>query len=319
VFTPHPQVREVPSRHYCVGGPGTTPHIVAQRALAPGEAWEASLRLAEGRYRVRFTGERTWRWLDVANGADMATLRVSDGGIDGDDARVGPAFALRVENGSGRPVVAVVESVEWARDALSAGELVADQRFRDLFSKEVLAPGVRLAVEDVTVLFTDVVGSTALYNTLGDARAFRLVQDHFGVLRDVVARHRGAIVKTIGDAILAVFAAPADALAGAAALHAEVGPAVRERGHPAGVTLRVGVHGGPAIAVTLNERLDYFGTTVNLAARAEHLAGPGEIVTTEDLARRAGDALRERGWRSAGEEATPKGFSSPVRILRWSR
>jgi len=321
VFTPHPQVREVVSKHFCVAGPGSTPHIVYQRALEPGEADAVQIALAPGRYRARFTGETSWRWISVeADGASHVRFVVGDAAVDGTDAIVGRSFDLEVRNASGRRVVAVVESVAWAEDALSAGELVADQRFRDLFSKEVLGPGTKLAVQDATLLFTDVVGSTALYNTLGDARAFRLVHDHFGVLRRIVAAHKGAIVKTIGDAVMAVFVAPDDALRAAAALHVEVDAAARASGHEAGVRLKVGVHAGPCIAVTLNERLDYFGTTVNLAARAEHLAGPGEIVVTEDLARRTrgGAPLSEAGWTSRAEEANPKGFPHPIRVLRWS-
>ena len=326
VFAPHPQVRDVPNEQYCLGGPGTTPHIVYQQMLKPGEDHAFSFRLAEGRYRVRVTGADEYRWLDVKSDPSAATgheFTVEDDAITGGDIEIneGKPIELKFTNASKRDVVVVIESVEWARDALSAGELVADQRFRDLFSSEVLAPGISLAVKHATIMFTDVVGSTAMYNTLGDAKAFSLVRTHFDVLHEIVEKHRGAIVKTIGDAIMAVFTTPVSALLAAADLHAEVDKYVREHGHDEGVQLKVGLHTGPCIAVTLNERLDYFGTTVNLAARVEGMSEGGDIMTTQMLAERTNDceALRATGWQSQPEQAQAKGFKEPVPVLRFTR
>ena len=117
----------------------------------------------------------------------------------------------------------------------------------------------------MTVVFTDVVGSTQMYGEAGDARAFRLVHDHFEALREVIALHRGAIVKTVGDAVMAVFVDPRDAVEAALRFGAAVAP----------LQLRVGMHRGPCIAVRANDRLDYFGATVNLASRVGHAARPG--------------------------------------------
>ncbi len=323
VFSPHPQVREIPDARYCLGGPGTTPHIVYQRLLTPGDEHRLKLRLPAGRYRVRFTGEKSYRWAEAASEHPPAEqgLIVRDDGVTGEDPMLaaGKFNPLYFRNESSRRVLICVESVEWAQDALSAGELAADQRFRDLFSSEVLAPGIKLAVESAAILFTDLVGSTAMYGKLGDARAFSLVWTHFDVLHDIVGRHGGAIVKTIGDAIMAVFIRAQDAVEAADELHARVAAFCREKGHEHPVSLKVGLHEGPCIAVTLNERLDYFGTTVNLAARVEALSEGGDIVVTASTARRAAavEALGRRGWRPQALEARAKGFSEPVPVLRF--
>lgn len=324
VFTPHPQVREVPEFHYCLGGPGTTPHIVYQKLLAPGEQHAFSIRLAEGRYRVRFSGCSQYRWLQLgAAGVADALWQVHDNGVDGADLDgcAGRPLAVTFHNASKRNVLVAMESVEWARDALSAGELVADQRFRDLFSNEVLAPGIKLAVESATILFTDLVGSTAMYNDLGDARAFSLVRTHFDILHQLVQKHQGAIVKTIGDAIMAVFTRPENALLAAHELHDQVDRYVRQKGHDRGAELKIGLHEGPCIAVTLNEKLDYFGTTVNLAARVQNLSRGRDIVVTRSLARNTRDceSLRGLGWQAESLEAYAKGFAQPVPVLRFTR
>jgi class 3 adenylate cyclase len=327
VFTPHPQVREVPKAQYCLGGPGTTPHIVYQHLLEPGAQHEFTFRLAEGRYRVRVTGAKEYRWVEVHSAgtglASSIALGIGDSAIDGADVTLDESKPIQVQirNQSKRTAVIVIESVEWARDALSAGELVADQQFRDLFSSEVLAPGISLAVGDSTILFTDVVGSTAMYNALGDAKAFSLVRTHFDVLHEIVKKHEGAIVKTIGDAIMAVFTKPETALRAAHDLHSQVDKYVRDKGHGTGVQLKVGLHAGPCIAVTLNERLDYFGTTVNLAARVQNMSEGGDILVTQMLADRTQDCepLREHGWKSELRQAHAKGFKEPVPVLRFTR
>ena len=327
VFTPHPQVREIEEATYCLGGPGMTPHIVYQRMFEPGEKDECEMTLPQGRYRLRVTGEKSYRWIECGSGVSgtpvaLPTFTIRDAGIDGADSTIAAAptkFAF--ENKSKRRCLVVLESVEWAQDALSAGELVADQRFRDLFSSEVLAPGVKLAVESTTILFTDLVGSTAMYDRLGDAKAFSLVWTHFDILHEIVERYRGAIVKTIGDAIMAVFARPEDALAAADELHARVADYCKGKGHEHPVQLKVGLHEGPSIAVTANERLDYFGQTVNLAARVQAMSEGEDIVLTRALAEKVGDAklLREKGWKSIESQAYAKGFPQPIPVLRFTR
>jgi class 3 adenylate cyclase len=342
VFTPHPQVREIEEATYCLGGPGMTPHVVYQRMFEPGEKNECEMTLPQGRYRLRVTGEKSYRWIECGSGigvppmsgaqsapedsgkkpVPLQTFIIRDTAIDGTDAIIPAAptkFAF--ENASKRRCLVVLESVEWAQDALSAGELVADQRFRDLFSSEVLAPGVKLAVESTTILFTDLVGSTAMYDKLGDAKAFSLVWTHFDILHEIVERYRGAIVKTIGDAIMAVFARPEDALAAADELHARVAEYCKGKGHEHPVQLKVGLHEGPSIAVTANERLDYFGQTVNLAARVQAMSEGEDIVLTRAFAQKVEDAklLRDKGWKSEEKQAYAKGFPQPIPVLRFTR
>ncbi len=330
VFTPHPQVREIEEATYCLGGPGMTPHVVYQRMFEPGEKDECEMTLPQGRYRLRVTGEKSYRWVEVTGPKSevrsplslTSDFVVTDTGIDGTDASM-PAAPTKFTftNASKRRCLVVLESVEWAQDALSAGELVADQRFRDLFSSEVLAPGVKLAVESTTILFTDLVGSTAMYDKLGDAKAFSLVWTHFDILHEIVERYRGAIVKTIGDAIMAVFSRPEDALAAADELHARVAEYCKTKGHEHPVQLKVGLHEGPSIAVTANERLDYFGQTVNLAARVQAMSEGEDIVLTRAFARKVNDArlLRDKGWNSEEKQAYAKGFPQPIPVLRFTR
>jgi class 3 adenylate cyclase len=104
--------------------------------------------------------------------------------------------------------------------------------------------------------------------------------NHFDVLKKVIAEEDGALVKTIGDAVMAVFRQPVSALK--AMLSAQEMLA----SPPAGIAplvLKAGIHSGPCIAVTLNDRLDYFGSTVNMAARLEGLSTGDDVIISNAL------------------------------------
>src|SRR5207248_3805827 len=163
----------------------------------------------------------------------------------------------------------------WSDEAATAADITALQMFRDLFATEALRPGEQISVGTLTVLFTDLKNSTRLYREIGDATAFGRVMNHFDVLKQTIAEHDGALVKTIGDAVMAVFRRPANAL------RAMVDAQKRLRNPPSGLlplTLKAGLHTGPCIAVTLNDRLDYFGSTVNLAARLEGQSTGDDVI-----------------------------------------
>ena len=188
---------------------------------------------------------------------------------------------------------------------VSGGMLLTRQTFRKLFRSERVDEEEGLGIRQVTFLFTDLKGSTALYERLGDLNAYALVREHFALLDAVAHRHAGAIVKTIGDAVMAAFSRPADAVAAALRILQEIDQFNRDHGQPA-IILKMGAHSGPSIAVTLNENLDYFGQTVNIAARVQSFADAGEICLTEALYTASG--VREL---LAGHDV--KEFGAPVR------
>jgi class 3 adenylate cyclase len=189
------------------------------------------------------------------------------------------------------------------------------QSFRDLFGEETLRPGDEVGIDQVTLMFTDLKGSTALYSRLGDAPAYGLVREHFAVLTGVVRRNDGAIVKTIGDAVMAAFADPADAVRAALEMHHAVIEFNERTGWDA-IVLKLGIHAGPCIAVTLNDRLDYFGTTVNLAARLQDRSEGEDLVLSANLIDDPAVAPLVEGLPLGAEMARIKGFDKPVSYLR---
>jgi class 3 adenylate cyclase len=198
---------------------------------------------------------------------------------------------------------------------VSGGMLLTRQTFRKLFRSERVDEEEGLGIRQVTFLFTDLKGSTALYERLGDLNAYALVRQHFALLDAVAHRHAGAIVKTIGDAVMAAFSRPVDAVAAALGMLQEIGKFNREHGHPA-IILKMGAHCGPSIAVTLNENLDYFGQTVNIAARVQSFADAGEICLTEALYTAPGVRQLLAGHNVEEFDAPLRGVEGDARVYR---
>lgn len=196
---------------------------------------------------------------------------------------------------------------------LTGPRLIASQVFRDLFRAESIPSEGGLELKSATLLFTDLKGSTAIYERVGDIRAYDLVRRHFSALRDVAAAEGGAIVKTIGDAIMAAFADSRDAVAAGVEMVTEWSAFAGKHPGADAVDLKVGVYDGPCTIVTANEAVDYFGQTVNRAARVQHLAGPRECVIGASL---AGNVPEGRVEVLETFEARVKGIDEPLSLLR---
>ena len=165
------------------------------------------------------------------------------------------------------------------KPVLTAKRLLTNQTFRDIFHTDTLSVDQRLKIISLTFLFTDLKGSTELYERVGDLVAFDLVKEHFRVLNEIIVSERGAVVKTIGDAVMATFATPDRAVAAAIRMR-EAMNGLGEQRRQESLLLKMGIHEGPCLAVTLNDRQDYFGQTVNIAARVQGLAASRAIVAT---------------------------------------
>ncbi|HKO36153.1 MAG TPA: adenylate/guanylate cyclase domain-containing protein [Pyrinomonadaceae bacterium] len=275
-FRPNPSIRQISVQTFCVGGPQVTPHIVAQQFLKPQSRRSIDIQLEEGRYRLRTSGLPGWQHISVTDsGLCGASLCASPEGWTNGEVELSKSCSLELANALDDEQLFVLERTAWSDEAATAAEVTALQTFRDLFAREALRPGEQISVGTLTVLFTDLKNSTQLYREIGDATAFGRVMNHFDVLKQAIAAEDGALVKTIGDAVMAVFRRPANAL------RAMIEAQQRLAAPPDGMlplTLKGGLHTGPCIAVTLNERLDYFGSTVNLAARLEGQSNGNDVV-----------------------------------------
>jgi len=312
-FHVHPSIRQVQKRVYCAAEPGTKPHIKMQKTVAPGSELALSTLLGLGRYRLRIGGREIYNLLDINEGTAETRVKWQDDLAEQNlESAHFPTVVLN--NTSAEPRMFILEENQVDRDALRPVDLFSFQGFRDLFSKEALASDLKLEVGVQTVLFTDLVGSTKFYETEGDTVAFTEVRAHFLKAYDVVKKHGGAVVKTIGDAVMAAFSDSRDALAAAVELQEYFNgknPATRLR-------LRVTLNTGSCLAVNLNSSIDYFGNTVNLGAKIQAMAEAGQIGFTEDFYRSESvrDYLKQKGLKPEKLEFTQKWSGKTLPVYR---
>jgi class 3 adenylate cyclase len=203
---------------------------------------------------------------------------------------------------------------------LTARRLFASQIFHDLFRAEVFQDAEGFGIKDVTILFTDLKSSTLLYQQIGDLNAYALVREHYGILNTAILNQHGAIVKTIGDAIMANFIHPVEAVGAALEMLERLRELnqLNQSSHHEDLSLKIGIHRGAAIAVTLNNRIDYFGQTVNIASRVQGSAGGDEIYLTEEIYGSPGvlDLLQKHGCIIEPILVELKGIEEEVNIYK---
>lgn len=332
-FAVHPAVRVASANIFCVGGPFLSPHIWVQRRLAPGENTflpmpvnadkNSSEKFSSAQSQVRVIGKnhicaviKVIKTTATDKAEDEILIYNDDGWARAGVLQSGEK--LEIQNQSAHEIWIALEKIEWDQNAATAAHVTAMPEFRRWFSSEVLAPGRQVAIENLTLFFSDLSSSTQLYERAGDAPAYGIVRRHFDLLSQKIEVHNGAVVKTIGDATMAVFQTPRDALC--AALEIQKGIAAFNAALPADerIALKIGLHHGPAIAVNSNGRLDYFGRVVNIAARLNEAGRGGDVVLSAtcyndpDVQK----TLAEHSVQIENSRAQLKGIEGEVEIYR---
>jgi serine/threonine protein kinase/class 3 adenylate cyclase len=288
IFRVHPEIRRADLGTYCIGGPAHSPHVFAQVRVAPRERIELDLELPEGTYRLRGP-QLPWsvdfqvqkaatirHWdIDLATGPEVASLLALRAG----------AQVLILTNGHDRELLIRVERRASRNDALTAARAASLALFRELFPGEILAPRKLATVSNVTLLVTalDDDQADALYHDLDDARAFNVIHEHFERLGAAIREGGGAVVKTMGEGLIASFADVSAAVRTALSLPHQLATCEATRS----LRLRAGVHRGRMLAATLNDQLDYFGTTPRQATAILEYARGDELVLTKKLSQKA--------------------------------
>lgn len=312
LFAPHPAIVPRASEQFCTLFPSGAPEIRAAFSLSPGRAIEEVVELTRGLWRLGPGGGAPD--VDLVVGPDGEDHVSWESGATGERrVRAGPV-SLSVTNDGTTHERVILASHGTAAPVVPASVVAMLPEFRKQFGPAALSPHVRITARRVALLFTDLSGSTAMYESLGDAQAYGIVRDHFRLLEEVVEAHRGLLVKTIGDAVMVSFVTAGDAFAAALAMRAAFDRWIVTRGVEPAPRLNVGMHVGSALAVhTGSAGLDWFGRTVNLAARAQGAASNGAIVFTEAFGCDP-EVARQLGQTTAFE-AELKGFGT-VRLLR---
>ncbi len=162
---------------------------------------------------------------------------------------------------------------------------------------------------ELAILFADVVGSTKLYEQMGDLKARDMVAACIDIMRTATDAHSGTVIKTMGDEVMSTFPTPDDALNAAAQMQHAISthPELTVDGSP--VAIRIGCHFGPVVL----ENRDVFGSAVHTANRMTSQAKAGQIMTTTTMVEKLSPE-----WRASVRQidvAQLKGRSSEVALF----
>lgn len=274
VFRAHPEIRDVETRTYCIGGPAWSRHVVAQVRLAADERFACELNLTEGSYMLR--GLQLPFTIDfrVGHTGDASRIEFSlarPPGPQRHQLRLG-SQVIHLCNDSGRDQQIRIERTAATQDALSAARASTLALFRELFPGEVLSSDQMVSVAHITLMRVKISGAQQLYRSLGDGPAFGRIRSELDRILKTVREQYGAVVKTIGEGVLASFSKPANAVQCAIELS-------RLRPNQ-DLQLSIAIHIGSAMVATLDDRLDYFGVTLQQLEDCLNASTPNCVVIT---------------------------------------
>ena len=330
-FSLHPSIEELEIPPYCLPPKSLKP--VAQLSMAQGEIEEAEFTVAPGVYRyycpITMSMGKMHVDSDSIGESELSISQLENSTFDPPEIRI-PAgqVHLRAENET-VPISGLIIHEDRLEDPipfesldlhLSGLEIIHYPEFREIFGNDALSQREKMTISGVAILFTDITGSTRMYEKLGDVQAYNIVRDHFQILIQSVQNHGGTIIKTIGDAVMASFISEDSAFLSIFDALERFKHYNEKKEMDQKVNLKIGIHSGPAILVNLNESLDYFGSTVNKAARIQSLAASQQIAFSEEVLQAPGTRkmLLDHGTRKLKrKQASLKGLSGshPVYFL----
>jgi class 3 adenylate cyclase len=315
-FIINPSIRKTDEKLFCLNGPMNSPHVVAQTRIPPGESRTLNVKNWPQELRLRVVKFNHSVEVNREDSEVKDSLTYTESGFTTDFIHT--QDEILIHNQAKHEIVVALEETEWDSFALTAREVTSLQLFRDLFATEVLSPDQQIGVGEMTILFTDLKGSTKLYESIGDALAYSDVKKHFDYLKKHIQSNHGTIIKTIGDSVMAGFYQDTLALKAAHAIQAQVHELNAKLSQP--VSIKVGFYSGPVIAVNANDLLDYFGRTVNMAARIQNQSSGDDLVLSkhgyEDLLRNSKSEKLLAQYSTDYFEASLQGIDGAFRLVR---
>ncbi len=323
-FNPRADLRQLDNKTYCFANPAVKNHIWAHLRLDPTETRTLKLSLPVGEYHLRslslpgliklqITADSSW-----STESATVSLTLNEQFAQTSTLTLISPFQLTLHNPSDRWLTLRIEQLHYNSRIATAAWVTSLQDFRDLFSSsEVLQPNMHLGISNQVFLFSDLVGSTQLYEHKGDANAFSLVQEHFNLMIPIIRQHQGGVVKTIGDAIMAVFTQSEAAVRASLEILATFARRNANCLVEDQLILKLGLHKGPCIVLNLNDKLDYFGNTVNLAARIQGISYGNDLVMSAGLFKEVQPLLADySSLQITSLEAELKGISKKTTLYR---
>ncbi len=280
-FEPHPMARRISGKTFSTGSPSRLPHRLVNFVLPPGQSHVFTSAMKEGSYRIHSRELEISVPLTISrNGESDSEFSFVCAQQPEKSLNPAPGSGITIHNKSRKRITVTFEDMSLEDHYVSASEISSLPEFRNQFPTELIRDKKNIAAIKLTVLFTDLFNSSDIYSTNGDEAAVGMVMEHFDVMQKVIEEERGSIVKTIGDSVMAVFPRPIYAVR---AFHKAQDTFRNVSEQKQSIMLKGGVHTGDCVAVTLNNRIDYFGNTVNIASRLVDFARGDEVVISGEV------------------------------------
>ena len=274
-FTLNPDLKPIQEVSFCAAEPYKKPHIYFSNTLSAKERVELNANFEKAHYRLRMLGQEQPRILTFdSKASNKLEIRLSESSnfVSNQNPH------LTLINDTQKDQTVIIESIEMPLYYLSPIHVFNHKVFKNLFIDERLNQGVQLKLPAQIILFTDVVGSTEFYQTVGDEQAYREIARHFTIIEQVLEAQEGIWIKSIGDAVMATFKAEHQAIEASQEI-----ARLMEADEKVSFKLRFSMHKGPVIAVNYNSGVDYFGNHVNLSAKLQAIANANELAMSEDV------------------------------------
>lgn len=317
VFRPNPAHRKVSGGTYCYMNPSRRRRTLAHMYLQPGETRELDLHWPEGEIVSCTIDQKHEEIILKETTPRPLNIRIMPKGVLEEVGLEEPTKRTTIHNGRDSVVIVAIRMPYAHQMRYTGTEAITSHSFRELCRADVLERTDEIPLSNITVMFTDLKGSTAMYEDVGDLKAYQMVRDHYEMLSHIVRMHGGALVKTIGDAIMAVFMHPKDAVLAGISIQNEVQMFFNERFEEnRKAVIKMGIHSGPCISVLMNNRIDFFGQMLNTAARLQNYSEGEDIVISLPVAADADVSKMLRPHNVESEKVNVKGLDEPVQILR---
>lgn len=264
VFKVNPEIREVTSEKYCIGGPWHAPHVVSQIKVAAGESMAVSVSLEPGNYFVRTLGSLNPLMFTVQNSSNVTRLdfavHAHQEERQSKSLRAG-LVQFHLTNQSEMPRLVRIERAVPRQGVVTASQASASPLFRELFPDQVFDSKVPCLTEDTTFLAIVLHELDRVYASLDDQEAYELLRVFVESAGEYLRAVGGAMVKENNGELLAAFLDRAQAIEAAFG----IGQLAEQRFASHGVAATVCVHRDRALIAKQNGRLDYFGEGVRTA------------------------------------------------------
>jgi len=277
-FYINPEIRDIREAMFCSAEPSKKPSIVVQKKVKAGESFTLHLNFDPGRYRLIRMDRLESGYLDIEKNLKSGDITWISSEHPMNLA-AGPGSFLHIHNDNSDDIYYAIQKNNIDDDVLRPADIFNFQEFRDLFPDEHIAEGLSIDVGIQNILFVDVVGSTEIYTSLGNTRAFYAIRDFYKIARGIALKYKGTIVKTIGDAVMMSFRDPLLAMKAGFRFAGE--PVHLGEGRY--MYTRVSLNRGPCLAVNMDTAIDYFGNPVNIAAKLQGFTNEGEISFTDEF------------------------------------